>query len=106
MITNKIKSAHNIYLEMFANLGIMGLISIIWIYVSSVKCLKRTFKSNEKIRINSIALIGSITAFYIHGLIDSAIGNERTMAVFIIIISILAIEYSRRALHLKHPEKG
>ncbi|MCK4330168.1 O-antigen ligase family protein [candidate division WOR-3 bacterium] len=91
----KIQSAHNIYLEMFANLGIMGFIVTIWIFIASITSLTRTSKSNEQIKANSIGLFGSITTFYIHGFIDCAIANIRTMAVFIIILSLLAIEYSR-----------
>lgn len=90
-----IQSAHNIYLEMFANLGIMGFVATIWIFISSVIGLTRTFKANEQIKANYIGLFGSITTFYIHGFIDCAIANIRTMAVFIIILSLIAIEYSR-----------
>lgn len=91
----KIQSAHNIYLEMFANLGIMGLVATLWILFSSIVGLTRASKSDEQIKANSIGFFGSIAAFYIHGFIDSAIANVRTMSVFIIILSLLAIEYSR-----------
>jgi len=91
----KIQSSHNIYLEMFANLGIMGIAVTIWIFVASIISLTRTFESNEQIKAYSIGLFGSITIFYIHGFIDCAIANIRTMAVFIIILSLLAILYSR-----------
>ena len=91
----KIKSAHNIYLEMFANLGIMGIVATLWILISSIVGIKRTVKSNEQIKASSIGLFCSITAFYLHGFMDSALANVRTMAVFVIILALFATEYSR-----------
>ena len=91
----KIQSAHNIYLEMFANLGIIGFIALLWILVSSIMGFKRIPRSNERRKANYIGLLASISTFYIHGFIDCAIANIKTMAVFIIILSLLAMEHSR-----------
>ncbi len=94
----EIQSAHNIYLEMFANLGIMGFIATVWIFVGAVIAFKRSHWRNEQRKINYIAFLASISTFYIHGIVDCAIANIRTMIVFVIIIALLAVEYRRNKL--------
>lgn len=61
--------AHNSYLQIWAEMGILGIISFLWLVISILKsCLKAIKNSSDK---NQVAiLITANTAFLIHNLLD------------------------------------
>ena len=69
---------HNIFLQIAAEMGIMGLAIFIWLIFVVYKEGLSYIKSSESPMSNIVVgLIGGITAFLIHGLVDAAcLGNH------------------------------
>ncbi len=69
---------HNIYLQIAAEMGIIGLAVFIWLILMVYKEGLSYIKASESTMSNTVVgLIAGITAFLIHGLVDAAsLGNH------------------------------
>jgi len=88
---------HNIFLQVAAEMGIMGLAIFIWLIFVVYKEGLSYIKSSESPMSNIVVgLIGGITAFLIHGLVDAAsLGNHLFLIFWFftgIVIAIRKIE--------------
>lgn len=88
---------HNIFLQIAADMGIMALVIFIWlIFMVYKEGLSYIKASEDSISAIVIGLIGGITAFLIHGLVDAAsLGNHLFLIFWFftgIIIAIKKIE--------------
>lgn len=63
---------HNIYLDIYLHMGVIGLVSFLWIAVSVILKLWRNFirQENNKYRYLSLGLFCSVLTFYIHGVVE------------------------------------
>jgi len=85
--------AHNLYLDIGAEMGIFALIAwlaLIFITIYQLFKLSRSASDNLA-RSLSIGLIGSFVWFSIHGFFDTPIYSPTILAVFIIILSLAAM---------------
>lgn len=65
--------AHNLYLQIALDLGVLGLVAyVVWIIIQLWMIVDaRRAEGNSVARLPSIAVLGSLTALLIHGLLDS-----------------------------------
>jgi len=92
---------HNIFLQIGAEMGIVGLAIFIWLIWMVYKEGLRYFKESEgSMSAIVIGLIAGITAFLIHGLVDAASLGNHLFATFWfftgIIIAIRKIEFETK----------
>jgi len=84
---------HNIFLQIAAEMGIIGLAIFIWliciVYRDGLYCIE---SSRDFMTAVSIGILGGVTAFLIHGLVDAAcLGNHLFLIFWIFAGLILAI---------------
>jgi O-antigen ligase len=74
----KIMSAHNVYLEIFADFGILGIIAFLWIFCSLLTHLDRTIRTTHDPTVKAIVLglSAAMIGYLIHGLVDCSIANQ------------------------------
>ncbi|MBI9048091.1 MAG: O-antigen ligase family protein [Anaerolineaceae bacterium] len=64
--------AHNIYFDALVSSGIIGLAALLWIIIAGVKQLLKLLQDSESYLFYlGLGIIGSFSAFLIHGLFDS-----------------------------------
>ena len=90
--------AHNLYLDIGAEMGIFAL--IIWLLLVGVTMLQ-LYKISKKSknafsRALSIGLIGSLAWFSVHSFFDTPIYSPTILAIFVIIISLSVLILSRK----------
>ncbi len=90
--------AHNLYLDIGAEMGIFAL--IVWTLLISITIfqLYKASKNsnNEFLRIISVGLIGSLLWFSVHGLFDTPIYSPTILAIFMVIISLSVITLNNK----------
>jgi O-antigen ligase len=90
--------AHNLYLDIGAEMGIFAL--AIWLLLIGVTIwqLYKTGKKSEDVfsRALSIGLIGSLAWFSAHSFFDTPIYSPTILAIFVIIISLSVLILSRK----------
>ncbi|MDF1498167.1 MAG: O-antigen ligase family protein [Patescibacteria group bacterium] len=92
--------AHNLYLDIGAEMGIFAL--IVWLLLIGVTIwqLYKTSKSAEDnfFRALSLGLIGSIVWFSFHGIFDTPIYSPTILAIFMVIISLASMILSKEKI--------
>jgi len=87
-------NSNNLYLESFANTGIIGIILFIWliskIFIYLVEILK--YCQDKFLICITLGIIGSFASFFIHGLVDCFWQFQSIVILFWIIVGILALE--------------
>lgn len=84
-------NAHNIYLEFFADLGFLGVISFLVLLASA---LVRTYSSKfdktlpASARPIGVALSAGLITFIVHGMVDAFTYNPGALALLIILVSL------------------
>ena len=86
-------TAHNLYLDIFSEMGIFGL--LVWLFlilgtISQLFCKLKKMK-NEKEKYIFIGLIGSLVYFLIHSCFETAIYSPTILAVFMVILGISTV---------------
>ena len=86
-------TAHNLYLDIFSEMGIFGL--LVWLFlilgtISQLFCKLKKMK-NEKEKYIFIGLIGSLIYFLIHSCFETAIYSPTILAVFMVILGISTV---------------
>jgi O-antigen ligase len=93
---------HNIALNFWVELGLMGLLIFILLFINIyIKAIKLLQMNKEVFRPMLVAIISSISAIFIHGLVDVPYFKNDLSALFWIIISLLALII----IHSKNHEK-
>lgn len=91
---------HNIVLNFWVELGLLGLFAFMFlfikIYIKAIKLLKNNQKDFKSIL---VAIISSISAIIIHGLVDVPYFKNDLSALFWIIISLLALTSIHNKIH-------
>ena len=77
---------HNIFLQIGAEMGIIGLVIFLWLILSIYREGLNYIKLNQGLMVNIIiGLLGGITAFLIHGLFDAAsIGSKLFLFLWLV----------------------
>jgi len=88
--------AHNLYLDIGAEMGIFAL--IIWLLLIGVT-IGQLYKLSKKMedsffRALSLGLIGSLVWFSVHSFFDTSIYSPTILAIFVVIISISAMTFA------------
>ena len=86
-------TAHNLYLDIFSEMGIFGL--LVWLFlilgtISQLFCKLKKMK-NEKEKYIFIGLIGSLIYFLIHSCFETAIYSPTVLAVLMVILGISTV---------------
>jgi len=84
---------HNIFLQIAAEMGITGLVIFIWlfsmVYRGGLRCIR---SSQDSMVALSIGILGGITAFLVHGLVDAAsLGNHLFLIFWVLAGLVVAI---------------
>jgi hypothetical protein len=69
--------ANDVYLDVLADLGVVGLAAFLWVVAAPVKRIIRSINSYV-----ALALIASIATFLVHGLLDSFLTFTPTVVLF------------------------
>lgn len=85
--------AHNLYLDLGAEMGILALIIWIALITITIYQLYQTSRNSESqfLKAVSIGLIGSLIWFSVHSFFDTSIYSPTVLAIFAVIISLAAI---------------
>jgi len=92
-------TAHNLYLDIFSEIGFLGL--IVWLFLilgtiwQIVKKLK--FLNNENQKCILICLIGSLSYFFIHSFFETAIYSPSVLALLMIILGLSTVLFKNNA---------
>ena len=90
--------AHNLYLDIGAEMGIFAL--IIWLLLISITIfqLYETNKNSddEFFKIIAVGLIGSLIWFSVHSFFDTPIYSPTILAIFTVIISLSVLALNRK----------
>ena len=88
-------NAHNIYLELFADLGAVGLAVFLWLLVSSFIRSSNAMRSDDASDLG-LGLSAGVVAYAAHGLVDSILFQQGVFALLGLLIG-LSISLSRFA---------
>ena len=96
--------SHNIFLQMFLEAGVFGLIGFIVFIFNSIRVNLITFAKGVDIKIKriSVSVFASILGILLHGLVDYIFFNDRIVMMFWILISIGIVGY---ILEFSHKEE-
>ncbi|MCK5460083.1 O-antigen ligase family protein [Candidatus Parcubacteria bacterium] len=85
--------AHNLYLDIGAEMGIFALIVWILLIIITIFQLYKTSKNsdNEFSKVISVGLIGSLVWFSVHSIFDTPIYSPTILGIFVIILSLSSI---------------
>ncbi|NLW21711.1 MAG: hypothetical protein GXY88_00405 [Tissierellia bacterium] len=87
--------SHNIFLQLFVEIGIFGLIGFIVFVFNSIRISLITFVKGMDIKIRriSVAVFASILGILLHGLVDYIFFNDRILMMFWILVSTGLVGY-------------
>lgn len=90
VVTSDYVYAHNNFLHMAAEIGIIGLCIFIWLLYRLFLSYRRIYRSldDNYVKIVSLCLIGCLIAFLINGLTESSLFYSRVAVVFWYIIGL------------------
>ena len=96
--------AHNLYLDIGAEMGIFAL--IVWVFLIAIT-ISQLYKVNknsndELLKVVSIGLIGSFVWFSVHSLFDTPIYSPTILGIFMVVVSISVMIF----VETKHNKKS
>jgi len=93
----RVDYAHNGYLQIALELGILGLIVVIWLIYQYLKFVFRAFKStdNKKNTILNLGILASIFVILIHALVDFGLQIPANAVIFAIISGLLMSQFNQ-----------
>jgi len=83
--------AHNLYLELLAETGIIGFAAFAILIIASVRCARRMFCASDEamISIAGFAVIAAITGVLVHGMVEYVFHNSpQCAAMFFLLVSL------------------
>jgi putative inorganic carbon (HCO3(-)) transporter len=82
--------AHNLYLELLAETGIIGFAAFAILIYAGVRCARQMFHSQEEMdRITGFAVIGAIAGVLVHGMVEYVFHNSpQCAAMFFLLLSL------------------
>jgi O-antigen ligase len=86
---------HNIFLNFWLETGLIGLIAVIGILIALIKCGWYIFKRD---RLWGAAILGAITAFIIHGLVDVPYFKNDLAMMFWILTAVIILTKKSSAI--------
>jgi putative inorganic carbon (HCO3(-)) transporter len=91
--------AHNLYLELLAETGIIGFAAFAILMVASVRCARRMFQAaEEEMRsIAGFAVIGAIAGVLVHGMVEYVFHNSPQCAALFFLLLALPGAHELRA---------
>jgi O-antigen ligase len=82
--------ANNVYLELLADLGALGLGAFLWVLASPASDIARSYrKTSRDERIVLIGVLLSATGFLVHGLLDSFLTFTPIVALLWLMLGVL-----------------
>jgi O-antigen ligase len=82
--------SHNLYLQIFVETGIIGLLAFIillaWFFRSQARFMRRTVEMRDKII--SAAMVSAVIGFLFQGIFDYVFYNYRVMLVFFLFLGL------------------
>jgi len=83
-------TAHNLYLDIFSEIGFFGLIAWLFLILGTIWQIFRRLKflDNENQKCISICLIGSLSYFFIHSFFETAIYHPSVLALLMVILGL------------------
>ena len=86
-------TAHNLYLDIFSEIGFFGLIVWLFLILGTIWQIFRKLKylNNENQKCISICLISSLSYFFIHSFFETAIYQPSVLALLMIILGLSAV---------------
>lgn len=92
-IWNRAIHANNMYLEMLADLGLGGSGIFLWLMISLGQALRAAFHRSWRDRFGLwvLGLIGSLTAFLVHGFVDYFLEFTSIYFTFWMIVALIAV---------------
>jgi len=79
--------AHNTYLELMIEIGVLGLFLFIWLLYKLLKDVRS--QKNSKDKIYTVALFSSIAGLFVHGVAEHILYNPKIIFQFWLIIGLL-----------------
>jgi len=95
---------HNIFLNFWSELGLLGALLFVWIiakyFAIAYRLLRKYQKENSKNRYIMLGLIGAMTTIVVHGLVDVPYFKNDLSIIFWILLALLSFFKLRK--ELKH----
>ena len=89
--------SHNVFLQLMAETGILGLLSFIWLVFIFLKTALRVIKINDEDQILKIGLFCASVSFLLHNLIDFSFFFSQAAFFWWIILGLFSNFYRRNA---------
>ncbi|HLD31737.1 MAG TPA: O-antigen ligase family protein [Patescibacteria group bacterium] len=80
---------HNLFLTIWVNTGLMGVIGFVWLLIAALRAGLATFISWEKEKILPMCALSALTIILVTGLVDSPYIKNDLAIIFWLIISLL-----------------
>lgn len=93
----EVPKAHNLYLNTWLEMGLLGLVSLIWLFIIVCKNAWREIRQNQSVI--ALATLAAMTAVVVHGLLDTPYFKNDLSIIFWLIIGIFL-------LHSRHGAKN
>ena len=83
-------NAHNLYLEVFASLGILGIVSFLWLQIRTAVRLDRLARVAKEPGTRGLALglCAGLLAYSVHGLVESSAWHTPTLTLWGVLIGL------------------
>lgn len=84
--------AHNMYLHLGSEIGLLGLAAFFWIIFAAFKQLRTVYRSTQDgfVKSTALGLSGNITAFLVHGLLESSFQTSHGALLFWLALGLAA----------------
>lgn len=91
---NQTRYAHNSYLQIWAEIGLLGIVSFLWLVITVLKCGLKSLK-NDRIRI--AGLLSANIIFLAHNFIDFSFFLPEVVFLWWVILGVGYCEYPTNA---------
>jgi O-antigen ligase len=77
---------HNLFLNFWAETGLLGLLAFLWLMVQVVRSGRRGLEAGGWARIMAIGVLGLVLSFFVHGLLDAPyFKNDQALAFWALV---------------------
>ena len=90
---------HNIFLNTWSELGILGLIALFWFGFLILKTISRNLKTSPNVEVVTFAIFSALLTIFIHGLVDVPyFKNDLAVLTWILLIAYIALSYQKKSI--------